>query len=92
MTALLKYLPSEMKGVQEKESIMGVRGRQKKIRPSRSQSGITRTDSDPRDGFFCLSLKQVIDPYIPDHATISEPLRNVPKRDVEFLWQAEQQH
>ena len=27
MTALLKNLRSEMKGVQEKESIMGVRGR-----------------------------------------------------------------
>ena len=31
--ALLKNLPSEMKGVQEKESIMGVRGRQKKNVP-----------------------------------------------------------
>ena len=31
VTALLKNLHSEMKGVQEKESIMGVRGRQKNL-------------------------------------------------------------
>ena len=43
-TALLKNLRSEMKGVQEKESIMGVRG-DRKIRPSLSQSGITRQAS-----------------------------------------------
>ena len=34
-----------MKGVQEKESIKGVRGIEKKNRPSQSQSGIARQAS-----------------------------------------------
>ena len=41
VTALLKNLCSEMKGVQEKLSVMGVRV-VRKICPSGSQSGITR--------------------------------------------------
>ena len=41
VTALFKNLCPEMNGVQEKESIMGVRV-DRKIHPSRSQSGITR--------------------------------------------------
>ena len=44
VTALSKNLRSEMKDVQEKESIMGVRG-SRKIRPLRLQSGITRQAS-----------------------------------------------
>ena len=43
-----------MKGMQEKESIMGVRGRQKNL-----SQGIT----DPRDGFFYLSLTPLMDSY-----------------------------
>ena len=44
---------SEIKGMQEKECIMGVRDRWKKIRPFGSQSQISRQlvmpDSNPRD-------------------------------------------
>ena len=55
---------SEMKGVQEKESIM-VSGINRKLRPSGPLSGITRQmpDSDPRDGCFYLPLTIIIDPY-----------------------------
>ena len=53
-TALLKNLCAEMKGGQENESIMGVRGRQKN--PSLAIN---------RDGFFYLLLTPMIDPYTP---------------------------
>ena len=55
VTALLKNLRPEMKGAQEKESIMGMSGRQKN--PS------LKPDSDPRDGFFYLPLTPMIDRY-----------------------------
>ena len=59
---------SEIKGVQEKESIMGVRGRQKN--PSLAitfwnhSENLVMPDSDPRDNFFYLPLTPIIDPYI----------------------------
>ena len=39
---ITKNSGSKMKGMQEHESIMGMRGREKKICPSGSQSDITR--------------------------------------------------
>ena len=58
---IIKNLRSEMKGVQEKESIMGVRGRQKNL--SLTITSVRMPDSDPQDGFFYLCLTQMIDPY-----------------------------
>ena len=46
-----KNLRSEMKGVQKKESIMGVR------------DSLVMPDSDPRDGFFYLPLPLMKDSY-----------------------------
>ena len=67
VTALLKYLRSEMEGVQEKESIRGVRGRQKNpslaIRVWHHSTSLMMPDSDPLDGFFYLPLTPMIDPY-----------------------------
>ena len=55
VTALLKNLRSEMKGVQEKESIMGVRGRQKNlslpITVWHHSASLLMPDSDPRIDF-----------------------------------------
>ena len=58
----------KMKGMQEKESIMGVRGRQNN--PSlgntvwHHSASLVMPDSNPRDGFFCLPLTPMIDSYI----------------------------
>ena len=52
MTALLKNLGLEMKDVQEKASVMGVRG------------SLEMPNSDPRDGFIYLPLTPMIHPYI----------------------------
>ena len=51
---------SEMKGMQEKESIMGVRV-DSKIRLS--GSSLVMPDSDPGDGCFYLFLTPMIDSY-----------------------------
>ena len=59
VTALLKNLLSEMKGVQEKGSIMDLRGRQ--INPSLAitvwhhMASLVMPHSDPRDGVFHLT-------------------------------------
>ena len=59
---------SEMKGVQEKESIMGVRGREKNLSLAitvwHHSASLVMPDSDPRGGFFCLPLTPMIGPYI----------------------------
>ena len=56
-----------MKGVQEKESIMGVRGRQKKfslaITVWHYLASPVMPDSDSRDGFFYLPFTSIIVPY-----------------------------
>ena len=57
VTALFKNLRSEMKGVQENESIMGVRGRLKY--PSLA---ITVRYHSTSDGFFNQPLTPMIDP------------------------------
>ena len=68
VTALLKHLRSEMKGMQEKESVMGVRGRYKN--PSLASTvwyhsaSLVMPDSDPWDILFYLPLTPMIDPYI----------------------------
>ena len=68
VTVLSKNVHSEMKGVQEKESIMSVRGRQ--INPCLTitiwhhWASRVMPDSDPRDGFFYLLLTPMIDPCI----------------------------
>ena len=57
-----------MKDLQEKESIVGVRGRQK--HPSRGiavchhSASLMMPDSDPRYGCFYLPLTSMIDSYI----------------------------
>ena len=59
-----------MKGVQEKVSIMGVRGRYKTpslaITVWHHSASLVMPDSDHRDGFFYLDLPltRMIDPYI----------------------------
>ena len=62
-----KNLRSEMKRVQEKESIMGVRGRQKTlsivITVWHHLASLVMPDSDPPYGFFYLPLTPVIVPY-----------------------------
>ena len=60
-----KNLRSETEGVKEK-NLSWVWGVDRKIRPSRSHSGITKQASDPRDEFFYLPLTQMIDSYILD--------------------------
>ena len=56
-----------MKGMQEKESIKDVRGRQ--TNPSlgitvwHQSASLVMPDSNPRDAFFYLSLKPMIDSY-----------------------------
>ena len=63
VTALLKTLRSEKKGVQEKESIMGAKPRQKN--PSLVVTvwhHSASLDSDPREGYFYLHLTPMIDP------------------------------
>ena len=64
VTALLKNLRWEMKGVQAKVSIIGVRA-DGKIRPSRSQSlGKPRDARQWSTGrIFYLPLTTMIDPY-----------------------------
>ena len=68
MTTLLTILCSEMKGVQEKESIMGVRGRQKNpslaITVWHHPARLVMPNSDPRDGFFYLPLTPMTGPCI----------------------------
>ena len=64
VTALLKNLRSEMKGVQEKVSIMGVRGRLKNLSLVVTVWHQADDASDPRDGLFYLPLTPMIDPYI----------------------------
>ena len=49
----------EMKGVQENESFMVVRGRYKNL----SLAINVWHHSDPREGFFCLPITPMIDPY-----------------------------
>ena len=51
---IIKNPHLEMKGMQEKESVMDMRGRQKNL-----SHGIT----NPRDGFFYLSLTPLMDSY-----------------------------
>ena len=67
VTALLKNLGSELKGDQEKESVMGVRGKQKNpslvITVWHHSASLVMPDSEPRDGFFYLPLTPMIDPY-----------------------------
>ena len=57
----------EMKGVQENESIMGVRGRYKNLSLAitvwHHKASLVMPDSDPREGFFCLPITPMIDPY-----------------------------
>ena len=54
-----------MKGTQEKESIMGVRERQKNpslgITVWHHSASLVMPDSNPRDGFFCLPLTHIKD-------------------------------
>ena len=50
-----------MKSMQEKESIMGVRGQTEK------SASLVMPDNNPRDGFFYLSLTPMIDFYILAH-------------------------
>ena len=63
---IIKNLRSEMKGVQEKESIKGVRARQKNpslmITVWHHLASLVLPDSVPRDRFFYLSLTPMIDP------------------------------
>ena len=65
-----------MKGVQEKESIVGVRGRQKQPIPRDHSlaSLLVMPDSDSRDGFFYPPLKQMIDPFT--QLTIREVIKH----------------
>ena len=60
VTALLKHLRSEMKGVQEKESIIGVRGRQKKYVPRDHSLAYARQSSLGRN--FLSTPNTMIDP------------------------------
>ena len=59
-----------------KESIMGVRVRQKN--PSHAitvwhhSASLVMPDSDPWDGFFYLLLIPMIDPYIQNQALLNE--------------------
>ena len=56
-----------MKGVQEKESIMGVSGTQKNLSLAitvwHHSAILVMPDSDPRGGFFHLPLTLMIDSY-----------------------------
>ena len=58
-----------MKGIQENEFIMGMRGRQKnsslRITVWQHSDSLLIPDSDPRDGFFNLFLTTMIDSYNP---------------------------
>ena len=53
---IIKNPRLEMKGTQEKESLMDVWGRYKKIHPSAS---LVMAVSDRRDGFFYLSFTPI---------------------------------
>ena len=57
-----------MKGVQEKESVMGVRGTQKNLSLAitvwHHSASLMMPDSDPQNGFFYLPLTPILDPYI----------------------------
>ena len=72
MTALFKDLRSEMKGVQGKESTMGVRGKQKNpslaVTVWHHSASLVMPDSDARNGFFYIPLTPMIDSY----ATLNE--------------------
>ena len=61
---IIKNLLSEIKGVQEKEFIMGVWGRQKNlslmIRVWHHLASLMMLDSNPRDWFFYLPLTPMI--------------------------------
>ena len=56
-----------MKGMQEKESIMGVRGREKNpslgITVWHHEANLVMPDCYPRGGFFYLSLTAMINSY-----------------------------
>ena len=58
----------EMKGMQEKEVIMGVPGREKNpslgITVWHHSASLVMPNSDPRNGIFHLPLTPMIDPYI----------------------------
>ena len=62
VTALINNLHSEIEGVQEKESVTGVRGRQKspslRITVWHHEASLVMPDSDPWDGFFYLPSHQ----------------------------------
>ena len=64
---IIKDLRSEMKGVQEKESVTGVRARQKNpslvITVWYHLASLVMPDSEPWDRFFYLHLTPMIDPY-----------------------------
>ena len=63
-----KNLHSEMKGVQEKDSIIGVRAKQKTlslaIKVRHHSASHVMPDDGPCDGFFYLPIIPMIDHYI----------------------------
>ena len=71
MTALIKYLRVDMKGVQKKKNkkkriYHGCEGYiEKSVPRDHSLASLVMSDSNPRDGSFYLPLTPMIDSYIP---------------------------
>ena len=78
-----------MKGVQEKYSIMGERGRQKNpsltITVLHHSASLGLPNSDPRDGFFYLPLSPMIGPFCNRKEVMSPMLPTWADKEMSYI-------